>query len=103
MGALLQLGVCDQDGALAEVETAAAWVWHAAAAAAMADEGNYFEVSLEEEDLVLLSEPVELWNADCSKQPALLFTLTPHAYLPAAPLSFTCFLDSFTALETALT
>lgn len=66
MATLLQLGV-QPEGDNAAVETAAAKVWHAAAAAATAEEGTYYEVSLDEEDFLLLSDPVNIWSANCSK------------------------------------
>ncbi|KAL8275820.1 hypothetical protein Esti_000383 [Eimeria stiedai] len=79
MGALLQLGAGDPsergsdpgEGEAAAAPTAAAalaWVWHCAAAAAAADAGDYFEVCLQDEVFTLLSDPVELWKADCSER-----------------------------------
>ncbi|XP_026191030.1 uncharacterized protein LOC34621607 [Cyclospora cayetanensis] len=68
MGALLQLGVGPSDGRTVTAEAATAEVWHAAAAAATADAGDYFEVCLEEEDFLLLSNPVELWSAECDAE-----------------------------------
>ncbi|KAL8425833.1 hypothetical protein ACSSS7_008325 [Eimeria intestinalis] len=76
IGALLQLGKvaargsssnsCEAASAAPEAAAAAlAGVWHCAAAAAAADTGDYFEVSLQDEAFTLLSDPVELLKADC--------------------------------------
>ena len=84
MGALLQLGAAPSDEGVSFEEAAAARVWNAAAAAATAGFGNYFEVVLEEEDFVVLSQPIEFWSAVCSKLHQLIlpfFSILPEAAL----------------------
>lgn len=110
MGVVLQLGEVIAAGTGAAEATAtttpraaaAPGVWHAAAAAATADEGEYFEVSIDEEDFVLLTDPVPLWSSKFCVPSLPFIPLSAAATVALPVLQHLCFLVELLLLPCVL-